>query len=170
MLDIRRVGQGSCQCLSLLDRDLASSSVVLDIRCVGLGSCQFFRLLDRMYFLPWCLYVSDVRAYPGLIELGCMRPGLARTIYLGIYGVYIRCLQQGNHHTYGHIWCRHTVLANPICVHQVFLLAPVQGQGIVRVLLKECINHRVGQNPMYTQYMTVCMVISLLKAPYVHRI
>ena len=29
---------------------------------------------------------------------------------------------------------------------------------------------RVGQNHIYTPYMTVCMVISLLKIPYVHRI
>jgi len=28
---------------------------------------------------------------------------------------------------------------------------------------------RVGQNRIYTPYMTVCMVISLLKIPYVHR-
>jgi hypothetical protein len=29
-----------------------------------------------------------------------------------IYTVYIRCFWQGNHHTYGHIRCRYTVLAN----------------------------------------------------------
>jgi hypothetical protein len=29
---------------------------------------------------------------------------------------------------------------------------------------------RVGQNRIYTPYMTVRMVISLLKIPYVHRI
>ena len=29
---------------------------------------------------------------------------------------------------------------------------------------------RVGQNRIYTPYMTVCMVIPLLKIPYVHRI
>jgi hypothetical protein len=28
---------------------------------------------------------------------------------------------------------------------------------------------RVGQNRIYTPYMTVCMVISLLIKPYVHR-
>ena len=28
---------------------------------------------------------------------------------------------------------------------------------------------RVGQNRIYTPYMTVCMVISLPKTPYVHR-
>jgi hypothetical protein len=27
---------------------------------------------------------------------------------------------------------------------------------------------RVGQNRIYTPYMTICMVISLLKIPYVH--
>ena len=30
--------------------------------------------------------------------------------------------------------------------------------------------HRVGQNPIYTPYMTACMVISLPKIPYAHRI
>jgi hypothetical protein len=30
--------------------------------------------------------------------------------------------------------------------------------------------HRVGQNRISGPYMTVCMVISLLKIPYVHRI
>ena len=30
--------------------------------------------------------------------------------------------------------------------------------------------HRVGQNRIYTPVMAVCMVISLLKKPYVHRI
>jgi hypothetical protein len=29
---------------------------------------------------------------------------------------------------------------------------------------------RVGQNRIYTPYMTVCMVISLPKIPYIHRI
>ena len=32
------------------------------------------------------------------------------------------------------------------------------------------ISTRVGQNPVYTSYMTVCMVIFLLKIPFVHRI
>jgi len=33
-----------------------------------------------------------------------------------------------------------------------------------------CIKGRVSQNHMCTPYMTVCMVISLLKMPYLHRI
>jgi len=36
--------------------------------------------------------------------------------------------------------------------------------GLVRVRV------RVGQNHIYTPYMTVCMVISLLKLLHVHRI
>jgi hypothetical protein len=32
------------------------------------------------------------------------------------------------------------------------------------------LTHRVGQNRIYTPYMTVCMVISLPKIPYIHRI
>jgi hypothetical protein len=35
--------------------------------------------------------------------------------------------------------------------------------------LKRC-RLRVGQNRIYAPYMTVCMVISMLKVPYVHRI
>jgi len=30
--------------------------------------------------------------------------------------VYVRLFQQGNHHAYGHIRCRYTVLANPSCM------------------------------------------------------
>jgi len=39
--------------------------------------------------------------------------GWARTIYLYVYAVYIRYFKQGNHHTYSHIRCVYTVLANP---------------------------------------------------------
>jgi hypothetical protein len=39
--------------------------------------------------------------------------GLARTIHLEVYTVYIRFFWQGNYHTYGHIRCVYTVLANP---------------------------------------------------------
>jgi hypothetical protein len=39
--------------------------------------------------------------------------GWARTLYLYVYTVYIRCFGQGNHHIYGHIRCAYTVLANP---------------------------------------------------------
>jgi hypothetical protein len=35
-------------------------------------------------------------------------------MYLYVYTVYIRYFKQGNHHTYGHIRCVCTVLANPI--------------------------------------------------------
>jgi len=39
--------------------------------------------------------------------------GLAKTIHTYVYTVYIRYFEQGNHHTYGHIRCPYTVLANP---------------------------------------------------------
>jgi len=48
------------------------------------------------------------------------RPGrnsfveLARIIHLWVYTVYVQHFWQGNHHTYGHIRCVYTVLANPI--------------------------------------------------------
>ena len=34
-------------------------------------------------------------------------------MHLYVYTVYIRYYRQGNHHTYGHIQCVYTVLANP---------------------------------------------------------
>jgi len=39
--------------------------------------------------------------------------GLARTIHTYVCTVHIRYFKQGNHHTYGHIRCAYTVLANP---------------------------------------------------------
>ena len=50
-----------------------------------------------------------------LLDYSCL--GLARTIHLYVYTVYIRYFWQGTHHTYGHIRCRYTILANPIHVH-----------------------------------------------------
>ena len=50
---------------------------------------------------------------------------LARTIHVQVYTVYIRNFKQGNHHTYGHIQCRYTVLANP-----TYILAAVFSREI----------------------------------------
>jgi len=48
----------------------------------------------------------------------CNCLGMARTIHLYVYTVYIPWFLQINHHTYGHIRCGYTVLANPtIVVH-----------------------------------------------------
>jgi hypothetical protein len=44
------------------------------------------------------------------------------------------------------------------------------GQKFVAIALADYILHRVCQNRIRTPYMTVCMVNSLLKIPYVHRI
>ena len=41
---------------------------------------------------------------------------------------------------------------------------------MARVAHKQMVMRRVGQNCIYTPYMTACMMISLLKIPYVHRI
>jgi len=81
-----------------------------------------------------------------------------------IYTVCIGIFWQGNHQIYGHIRCIYTVLANPIYDrthgHNPPLVIPY----------KKCTHIcRVGQNRICTPYMTVCMVISLLKIPYVHR-
>jgi len=42
-----------------------------------------------------------------------IRLGLAQTIHAYAYTVYVRYFWQGNYHTYGHIRCTYTVLANP---------------------------------------------------------
>jgi hypothetical protein len=44
--------------------------------------------------------------------------GLARTIYIYIYGAYT-FFWQGIHQLYGHIRCVYTVLANPNCLRFV---------------------------------------------------
>ena len=41
------------------------------------------------------------------------------------------------------------------------------GRRISMIFTVTCVVYRVGQNLIYTPYMTVCMVISLLKIPYV---
>ena len=40
--------------------------------------------------------------------------GLAKSIHIYVYTVYVRYIRQRNHHTYGHIRCVYKVLANPI--------------------------------------------------------
>ena len=57
----------------------------------------------------WSL-LSEMRAHITLV-------GLARTIHLQVFTVYIRYFRQGNRHTYGHIRCVYTVPANPIYEH-----------------------------------------------------
>ena len=47
-------------------------------------------------------------------------------------------------------------------LHSLFLQASVQ-------IVQAPLTIRVGQNRIYTPYMTVCMVISLPKTPYIHR-
>ena len=39
-----------------------------------------------------------------------LRSGLARTLYIPVYGVHIRCFWQGSHQIYGYIRCTYTVL------------------------------------------------------------
>ena len=41
--------------------------------------------------------------------------------------------------------------------------------GIECSIYRSCTICRVGQNRTYTPYMTVCLVISLPKIPYIHR-
>jgi len=54
------------------------------------------------------------------------------------------------------------VLANPNDVYMASLAEIF--------LSRYTVIYRVGQNRIFIPYMTVCMVISLLKIPYVHRI
>jgi len=52
----------------------------------------------------------------------CLYVGLARTIYIHIYTVYIRYFWQGDRRIYGHIRCIYTVLADPIYTHRTDML------------------------------------------------
>jgi len=70
--------------------------------------------------------------------------------------VYIRHFKQGNHHTYGHIQCVY------IRFWPTLLVCDKR-----RLRNDMC---RVGQNCIYAPYMTVYLVISLPKIPYIHRI
>ena len=53
---------------------------------------------------------------------------------------------------------------------------PLSRLKCLNLMIKDCkrmqasLLYRVGRNRIYTPYITVCMVISLLKLPYVHRI
>jgi hypothetical protein len=85
-------------------------------------------------------------------------------------------------------WCHAATEASTLAYHLAFLLhaapahrptlhalnmqvARVSAQDMVCVSVCQCARFcRVGQNRIYTLYMTVCMVNSLLKIPYVHRI
>jgi hypothetical protein len=46
----------------------------------------------------------------GRVTAECL--GLARTIHLKVYTVYLRCFKHENYHTYGQMRCKYTVLAN----------------------------------------------------------
>jgi hypothetical protein len=99
----------------------------------------------------------------------CIRLGMARTVYIYIYiyiylyifththvyMVNVRHFWQRNHRAYGHVRYKYTVLANPTHSSVCCCLYPAS---------------RVGQNHMCTPYMTVCLVISLPKTPYIYRI
>jgi len=72
-----------------------------------------------------------------------------------VYMVNVRHFWQRNHRAYGHVRYKYTVLANPTHSSVCCCLYPAS---------------RVGQNHMCTPYMTVCLVISLPKTPYIYRI
>ena len=57
------------------------------------------------------------------------------------------------------VWC-------DVCARAALGVACTKNAASRSVIYKR----RVGQNPISAPYMTVCMVISLLKLPYIHRI
>jgi hypothetical protein len=111
-----------------------------------------------------------------------------------ILTVYIRYYWQGNHQTYGRIGCIFTVLANPTCIPVQGVAArrwcpcwcPASPQttsatGLLILGSSLCARHpclmegtrwscthRVGQNRIHAPYMTLYLVISQPKIPYIH--
>ena len=65
--------------------------------------------------------------------------GWARTKYLYIYTVYIRYSKQGNHHTYGHIRCVYTVLANPNSMFKRYTLCLCPTSLCVCTVISVCV-------------------------------
>jgi hypothetical protein len=88
-----------------------------------------------------------------------------------IYTVYIRHFWQGNHQMYGHIRCIHIphFLLSFVTVEKIWSLAWITAL-IITHNTTLCVMCRVGQNRIYTSYMTVYFVISLPKIPYIQRI
>jgi hypothetical protein len=68
----------------------------------------------------------------------------------------------------------YTILANPRCLQDkgLHLLGACSDSCKVRDCIYDWlwVIRRVGQNRIYTPYMTVYLVISLPKMPYIHRI
>ena len=111
--------------------------------------------------------------------------GWARTIYFYVSTVYIRYFWQGNHHTCGHIRCVYTVLANPGVYiqyywhgnHQIFgvyiRLWPTLHMYFYVGLARTVYTHRMWPyirticDRIYTPYVTVYLVISLPRIPYI---
>jgi hypothetical protein len=95
--------------------------------------------------------------------------GLARTIYIyGVYTVYFGRDITEYTVIYG-VYIRFWPTLHTFYVH-IFSMTACSVEfggkahsGTIQIMT------RVGQNRIYTPYMTVCMVISLPKTPYVHR-
>ena len=108
-----------CVCLFLP----AFLCVVLHV-CFGLCLCICFCVVPRRIVNKKTL---DVLPYfPPLCHLCVKCVGLARNI---TYTVYIRCSWQGNHQTYGLVWCLYMVLANnyayTCCLHCIITWSQV---------------------------------------------
>jgi hypothetical protein len=100
--------------------------------------------------------------------------------------VRVQYLWQGRHQIYGHIRCINTVLANLINPRGLSgwrsLVTDHRFRGsqerrvwcsrkhTYTCMVSQNSIHRVGQNRLYTPYMTVYLMISLPKIPYIHRI
>jgi hypothetical protein len=93
--------------------------------------------------------------------------------------VYIRYFWQENCHTYVHIQCEYTVLANPKQIHKLrhkrkrvwnlqtshasLLLTPTLAVQCAYVFT-------VGHNRIYATYMTINLMISLPKMPQIRHV
>ena len=67
---------------------------------------------NHAYLPMYCLYTVFLAGK--LPCIGSYMVRLARNIHLLVYTVHIWYFWQGNHHTYGHVRCVCTVLANSV--------------------------------------------------------
>jgi hypothetical protein len=119
--------------------------------------------------------------YVHVIQKGWMRCERKYCRWLGLFGCLDASAPQlgvtvrGPHQTQGTL-CGHGYVAGVCCafVHRVLMCIKRKALSLDWA----CCRHvccalyisRVGQNRIYAPYMTVCMVISLPKIPYMHRI
>jgi hypothetical protein len=108
--------------------ELASRFIYIPIRCIH---SVFGREITK-YTVIYSVYTcgtgqpyTNTQCINGVFGREITKYTVIYSVYirfwptLHIYAVYKRCFWQGNHHTYGHIRCIYTVLANPTHIRSV---------------------------------------------------